>query len=461
MNKTKLASVLLVWSCFACAAGPNYNEPIGYSDQDIAQSLDLAADDDFPQLSPFWQWQDESLLELINLSLTQSPDAKKAVEQMRQARYNLSIARAQFGPVIDAAGGYTKSDSFQTPDLKSKSEYFTLGFDAAWEIDIWGKTRRLNESQEAMLQAAASNYANVRLALVAEVASNYINYRAYEKMLQIMEQNYHLQTEILQVVQEKYRAGIADELELEQAKSARYSTQGQIPPLKTAMAAYRNALVKLTGTLSADLPIKDSQIMSRSPEVNIAELLNLPASAIRLRPDVKYFERRLAAQNALVGKAVADMLPALSLKSLFGWQNTTLSPIIAEGYQVYSLAGNLSQPLWHWGALYNAVNLQKSATKEAYYDYQTAMLAAIVDVHNSLQNLQNQHKRINLTAQNRDANAKILRLSMIKYRNGLIEFADVLQSEQNKLAADKEYTQNLADVYLSLISFNKAAGRGL
>lgn len=457
MNKTAIIGSIIF--CASCSVGPNYHEPQIYSNQAINQAIGI---NENPNLLVDHHWYrtfgDAQLDRLVEYGLKKSPDAKNAQEKLRQARLNLQITRADYAPSINAKGEYLQAKSFQTPEYKSKSDYYTIGFDAAWEIDIWGKTRRAAESAQAMLQAAGNNYENVQISLRAEIAKTYVDYRMNEKLLEITKENYRLQSEILEIVKSKHKAGIADDLALEQAKAAQLNSQIQIPDLTTAVEKYKNNLSLLTGLLSSQLNLHKSDLLEKNPQITTDNLGALPADVVRNRPDVRYYERILAAQNALVGSKTAELFPNLSLSALLGWQNNTLSPIFAGEYEVYSLGGNLAMPLLNWGKLRNNIKLQESATMEAYNNYQTAILTATADISNAIKNVREKQKRLQTAQAKRQTNSNILDLSLIKYKNGLTDFSDVLYAQENKLSADQEYCQTLAGLYTGIAGFYKAIG---
>ena len=451
-----IALTLLIASC---SVGPDYKQPQVYSDEAINESIGLKNN---PELIIDHQWYktfgDEQLNKLVEDGLKSNPDVKSAIEKMQQSRLKLQIARADFGPMINAKGEYSDAKTFQTPEIKTKNDYFMTGFDATWEIDIWGKNRRQTESAKAFLQATQNNYNNMKISLRAEITKTYVNYRLNEKLLQTVRENYRLQSEILQIVEAKYKAGLADDLALEQAKSAKLSSQVQIPDYEIALKAAQNSLSTLTSKLSDQLQLSDSNLLEHIPQITTEGLTQLPADVIRSRPDVQYYERILASQNALIGAEIAELFPNLSLSGLFGWQNNTLAPIFANKYEVYSMGGNLALPILNWGKLRNNIKLQESAAREAYNDYQKALLSATSDVSNAIKNLREQQIKLNSADANRRTNNKILDLSMLKYQNGLTDFTDVLYAQENKLSTDKEYYQTLANLYTGIVGFYKAIG---
>ena len=462
MNKKLLFCTVSLFLT-ACSIGPDYKRPSVYEDGKIAESLHLnLTAGSALKIDKEWykSFDDPNLNQLIDKSLRHSPNIKSAVEKLKQARYQLSINRAGFFPAFDAKGSYDKSRQNLVGSFPIDSEYFQIGIDASWELDIWGGQRRLTESAAAMLKAAAADFDNVRLTLTAEIASQYINWRLTEKMLGITKKNLELQKEIFDTVKSRYESGLASDLDYKQAQSILDKTKMQLPDLRAQENAYHNALSILTGLLPVDIGKGESKLPETKVPFDSKTLYNLPISIVRNRPDVQAAEQKLIAQNALIGKALSNLLPSVSLAGFLGYQNRSLSPIFGADYDMYTLSGAANLPLLHWGELINQVRIQKSATREAFALYQASLLTAIADIDNAAKNLSEEEKRNAAAFSNMTMAKEVLDLSLQKYRNGLIEFSDVLTAEQNKLSAEQTYLQSNASIYLKLVSFYKAVGGG-
>ena len=461
MNKLALiAGVLLL--CISCSVGPDYHRPQIYKDSRIADNLQLK-NNTVRKINPQWymSFNDPDLNRLIEIGLKHSPNVKTALEKMHQARYRLYIDRAGFLPGFDAKGDYSKSNQNLAGTFPIKSEYYQVGVDASWELDIWGGQRRLTESAAAMLKAAAADFDNVKVSLISEIASQYINWRLAEKQLKITEKNLELQREIFDVVKSQYNAGLADDLAYEQAKSVLSTTEMQLPQLRIAEKSYQNALAVLVGKLPSDIVRNPPNLLDKKFSFDLDQLYELPVDVVRNRPDVQAAEQQLIAENALIGNAIANLYPSVSLSGFLGYQNKTLSPIFGPDYNMYTTGAAVNLPLLHWGELINQVRVQQSATKQAFALYQASLLTAIADISNAAKSVDEESRRNKSAADSMESTSQILELSMQKYKNGLIDFSDVLTAEQNKLSAEQEYLQSNANIYLDVISFYKAVGGGL
>lgn len=448
--------------CVSCSIGPDYKHQDVFSDDEITGTLNLV-NNSKKQFNTDWYtlFNDTDLNNLIEEGLKNSPDIKVALEKLRQSRYNLYIDRAGFLPSFDGKGDYNKSNQNIAGTLPVESDYYQVGADASWELDIWGGQRRLTESAKAMLKATAANFDNVKISLIAEIATQYINWRLIEKMINLTEKNLNLQKQIFETVKEQYDAGLTDNLAFAQAQSVLNTTEMQLPKLKAQEKSYQNSLAVLIGKLPSAIVKNTINPLDKKLTLNIKALYDIPVDTIRNRPDVQQSEQQLIAENALIGQAIANMFPSVSLSGFLGYQNNTLSPIFGPDFNMYSTGIAVTMPFLHWGELLNKVKIQESATKQAFALYQASLLTAISDISNAVKMTEEESVRNKSAAKNVKSAKQILDLSLAKYKNGLTDFSDVLNSEKNKLSAEQDYLQSKADIYINIIRFYKAVGGGL
>ena len=448
--------------CIACSVGPDYQPPKIYNDGELSENL-LLTPYSKAKISHYWyrNFGDENLNQFIDLGLKNSPNIKTAKENLKQARYQLYINQAGFLPFFDAKGEYSKSNQNLAGAFPVDSDFYQVGADATWEIDIWGGQRRLNESSLALLEATASDFDNVKISLIAEIANQYIGWKSVEKQITLTEKNINFQKEIFENEKIKYQSGLSDDLTFEQAKSLLSSTQMQLPALKAKEKAYQNALAVLIGVLPDKITKSSENLLDKKPAFDLSLLHDLPAEIIRNRPDVKSAERKLASENALIGNRLANLFPSLSLSAFLGYQNNTLAPIFAPDFNMYSNQALVSLPILHWGELVNNVKIQKSKTRQAFNLYQSAILTAVSDISNAIKSVEEEVKRNEYSHNAMKSSRNVSELSLKKYQNGLTDFSDVLTAEKNKISAENEYIASNAQVYLNIISFYKSIGGGL
>lgn len=456
-----LGSVLWLASC---TVGPDYRRPQFFPREDVAASLRLSGTASEIRTDWYRQFNDPLLNSLVSRGLVYSPTVAAATEKLRQARQSLRINAVQNLPTLDADGSYHYVKDSINYGLPVSTDYYQLGLDASWELDIWGGGRRLTESSLALVRAAGAGLDNVRLTLTAEIAANYVNLRQAQEQLRIARENLRLQQSIFELVQDKYNAGLADDIALNQAKYIVDTTRQQIPSFETEVEAYQNALAILTGRLPGMLDRELAQprhnLVSRPFDYDLRQLYNLPVSVIRNRPDVREAENQLIAQNAKIGQAIAEMFPSVSLSGFIGYQSKNLSNLISSNSDMYSYSPAVSLPLFHWGALYNNVELQRSMTAEQLQLYKSSLLTAAGDIRNAVVSLEKEYDRNQSASRAETVQKEVSGLTLSKYKQGLVEFNDVLTSQQNLLDSQNARISSNAAIYKDIIAFYKAVGGG-
>lgn len=448
----------------ACTVGPDYQKPNAYEDLQIAQSLQLTGRD--LSISNLWyeQFKDKNLNALIECALNNNPGVRAGIERLRQARTIAAINRVEYLPMLNANGKYDYSHVSKNIGLAADTNYFQIGLDASWELDIWGAGRRLSEQSEAQVQEAYYSVHNLKSLLTAEVANTYFLMKTAQEQLRIAKENLSLQQDIFSTVEGKYIAGIADAAAYNQAKYVVETTKALIPALEYQIDAYKNALAVLTGALPNQLPANILQTsynpVNHAYQYNTKQLYDLPADIIRSRPDVKAAERAMAAQNAAIGQAVAELYPNLSISGLLGLQSGAGSKLFNSDSKTYGYIPAVSLPLFNWGRLQNNVELQKQIKAETFENYRETVLQAVEELSSAITAVQKEYAR-NRAQRNAVNNMqKVLIAMRDKYENGLIEFSDLLTTQQDLLEAQTTLAQSNGAIYQNIIAFYKATGGG-
>ena len=461
----KILEVISLLLIFSCSVGPDYQPPHFFSNERIRKSLHQQSTG--KKISLFWyrDFNDSVLNKLIEDGLKQSADVDIAVEKLRQARQNLRINKVKYLPTADAAGKYYYlKDSRAYSGTPLSTDYYELGLDAAWEIDIRGGGRRLTEQSKALFAAASADLQNVKLSLTAEIASVYVNLRQTQEQIQIARKNESLQSALYNLTKQKYNAGLSDDISLQQAQYLLTTTRETIPQLEAAAAALRNSLATLTahlpGEIDSILDYRETGLVTQPLNYDLSRLYKLPVGVIRNRPDIRALEYNLMAQNAAVGQAIAKLFPNVSLSAFWGYQSKNLSSLIGSGSNTYNYAPGLNLPIFHWGALVNNVRLQKSLTRQSMLQYKQGILDAAAEIRNAAVNVENEYKRNREAQQALQAQQEVADLTGRKYQNGLAAFDEVLSAQQNLLQAQNAHLASNANIYTYLISFYKAVGGG-
>ncbi len=454
---SRLASVaaagFIAVALAGCAAvGPNYAAP----DLPLAAAWTNAAAPQAPadDMSRWWQRLGDPLLsELIAQAMQSNLDVRDAQARLREARARRALAGAQRVPSVTAGGSAALARSSAQ---SGTSESYTAGFDASWEIDVFGGQRRAVEAADADLAASRASLDAARVTLAAEVARNYVELRAYQQRLAIARSNLDAQSETLQLTEWRAQAGLIGSLEVEQARANREQTRAQIPTLQTSAAQSQHRLAILLGLAPAALDARLAAAVP-IPQPPDAIAVGIPADVLRQRPDVRAAERTLAAETARIGQAEAARYPAFNLSGSIGAEALGLG---VGGTVTKSLAASVAATIFDGGRLAQQVEIQRAVRERALASYEAAVLTALEDVENALVALGNARARRAALAQATEAARNAALLARHRYAGGLIDFQTVLDTERSVLSLEDALATSESDGALAVVQLYKALGGG-
>jgi len=460
MRKTLL---FLTLALISCTVGPDYKKTSVFEDTQIASTLNLKNGGLKIDKDWYIAFHDDTLNLLIDKALKKNTNVLSALDNLRIARTTAQIAKAEYLPLLNASTGYDYTKASKNIGLTADTDYFSLGFDASWEIDFWGKGRRLNEQRKAQFKSALYSLHNVQNLITAEVANTYFTLQTLKRQRQIASHNIALQNDIFKTIESKYQSGIADESAYRQSAYLLEKTKALIYSLEEQIKASENALAVLTGQLATTT--ENMYQTKKNPVVRayaypLKNLTDLPIDIIRTRPDVRAAEQTLVAQNAAIGQAVADLYPNISISALFGWQANNISDLIKPSSKAYGYNPSAVLPLFHWGALENAAELEREKMGQAYQNYRQTILQSVEELANAITNLRKEYLS-NCAKQNAFYNMQKAYIAMKeKYDNGIIEYASLLEIQQDLLEAETDVATSNGAIYQKIIAFYKATGGG-
>ena len=288
--------------------------------------------------------------------------------------------------------------------------------------------------------------------------------RTTQEQIRIANQNLKLQEDIFATIKAKRQYGLVDEVTYKQAEYTVENTRSKIPNLHKQAETYANSLTILVGKLPHSLdnllqPKKNNLIRKRF-DYDLQQLYDFPIAVIRYRPDVRVAERNLHAQNALVGKAISDLYPNISLSGFIGWQAPEISGLVDRNSYGYSYTPAIKLPIFHWGQLQNQIEQQKASTLSAFFTYQNAVLNAVAEVRNVVVGIKEEYDKNASSYKSAQAQKIASDLMLKKYKNGLVEFSDVMISQQQRLSAQEQLVNSNGQIYLDIITFYKSIGGG-
>lgn len=444
--------------CVSCSVGPDYEAPKTYSDAVIKNELELKQSGHLPN-NWYRNLPDENLRTLIELGLNNNSDIATAISRLKQARLTASVNDAAYLPQVNLQGGYNYQKGSDNITYSPDTRYYSAGFDASWEIDVWGKGRRQHEADIADIRMQYYNLSNVKTMVAAEIANNYISLLQNMANLRIARQNAVLQRQILDMVKSQYDNGLSDQTVYSQSEYLLQTTLAKIPQYESNIETYKNALSVLTGVLPSALNIPEKPLLFKNNYLQAgAHMRELPASVIRLRPDVAAAEEQLKAQNALIGKAVAELYPNVSISALFGYAAKGGRNLFGSDSQTYSYTPAITMPLLDWNRLHNNIEIQKEEKNIALENYRQTVLNAIGELKNSFAEYNSAVRAYQNKVKAQNSMQTVVDLMLKRYKNGLNKFSDVLTSEQNLLAAQEDVILGQAQIARSIIAYYKASG---
>ena len=466
-----LATLIMIVS--GCAVGPDYEIPKTTLSQDD-EWIDIdtpRVNNESADLARWWTvFEDPVLDSLIDMAYQQNLTLRIAGLRILEARANLGIATGSKYPQsqqINAGAARVKLSENEL-DSQIVDRHFKVAdatFDLGWELDFWGRFRRLIESADAQLDASIADYDDVMVALAAEVARSYVSIRTFEERLLLAQNNVVIQEGALRIADVKFRNGAVTELDVQQAKAVLGNTEAAVPQLESALRQSRNALAVLLGLTPQSLSDRlegAASIPAAPPEVS----MGVPAELLRRRPDVRRAERQLAAQGAQIGVAITDLYPRFSLVGSVGFRTSDLGTDSGLGDLIDSdnVAGFLG-PFFSWnvlnyGRIKNNVRVQDARFQQLLVNYQNTVLSALAETENAIVAYLKARDQANSLAESVAAAQRSVKLSMVQYREGTTEFNRVLDSLDFQFQQQDAYSATVGDIATNLITMYKALGGG-
>ncbi len=460
--KYKLGWVLTLSGLAGCTMGPDYRAvapavPSHWQAEPAANLQQVNPE----ELKNWWKnFGDTELDRLMDMALAGNLDIKIALARIDQARAERRGTRAELFPTVNITTGAQRQEN-PFPGLAPGIKYnmFELGFDALWEIDLFGRQQRRLESASAELDAAGEEYRQSLVTLTAELARSYINYRSLQNQLRITHTNLESQQHTLALTEKLFNEGVSARHDVVRARAQTEITASQIPALEANLIANLRQLEVLVGRQPGALAVELNP-SGAMPIAPAREVLTSPAETIRYRPDIRAAERRLGAATAMQGAAIAELFPKISLSAFVGLRNTDIESLFKSAAFSYGTAANLLQPLLNFGRIRAGIDLAEAKQKEAYLAYEKAVLEALQETETALTRyLKEEIRRQALARSVADLNESV-RLSQLRYQEGVISFLDVLDSQRVLYIAEIDLARSQASASTNLIAVYKALGGG-
>jgi multidrug efflux system outer membrane protein len=460
-----LVCSLILTALTGCAVGPNYKQPKMDVPAQYRPTTTQTAGTEPLEVQWWRTFNDPLLNQYIVMAWEDNLDIQVAAARVREARALRRVSSSAYWPDVRASGAYSRSKSGGdfNGNLNNNGggerDLYQAGFDAIWELDVFGGIRRSVEAATADIQSAEANLQNTLITLYGEVARNYIELRGFQRQIEIAEDNVRAQRETLELTQTRYKAGLTSDLDVARAEAQVASTLSQIPELEISARAAGHRLGVLLGREPSAL-LDELDQPQRIPQPPPAVPVGIPTELLRRRPDIRAAERALAAETARIGVATADLFPRFTLTGDLTWSASQFKNIFNSSSLGWSAGPGVSWSVFNAGRVRGQIAAQEARTDAAVADYKRTVLLALEEVQNALVAFQNDQIRRATLMQAVEANQRAVNLSQQLYQRGLADFLNVLQAQFNLFASQTALVRSDAQVSADIVALFKSLGGG-
>ena len=468
-NRILLLAVLTL-AAGGCAVGPNYQRPAAKAPAQWGEPLAGGETNAPANLARWWEnFHDAELNSLINRALKSNHDLKIAQARLREARAHYGLAAADLLPSANASSSYARQEtsrrlpvlgSLPIPsDVPFENNVYQAGFDASWEIDIFGGKRRAVAAAKAETAAFEYNRQAVEIALLGEVARNYIEARGYQSRLVIAKENIEAQTQALAITRDRFAQGLTSDLDVQQASTLLATTRATIPTLESSLHISIHRLGVLLGQEPGALL---AELTPHAPVPVVAPTVpvGLPSELLLRRPDVQRAERQLAAATAKIGVAEAGLFPRFFLTGAAGFESVNTANWFTGGSSFWSVGPTVQWRIFDAGRVRAEIKVENARQEQALATYEQTVLTAFEEVENNLVSYANEQIRHQSLAEAGASSAKSLDTANKLYTNGLANYLQVLDAERSLYQAQDALAVSDRTIAANLVSLYKSLGGG-
>lgn len=478
--------LLLFWTLLltGCMVGPKYKRPENCVSNEWIKTpgnAEVAAISQNPTIAWWEVFNDPLLNKYIEMAAHSNHDILTAEANILQARAMRLVAASSLFPQVDIDLNATKTYFSKNGPVFAGSS-FTAGtnvntglpfaiqvpqiqnlynalFDASWELDIFGKTRRSVQAAQATYESTIEQRNDILISVLAEVARNYMEIRSYQKQAKLIKQNIRLIEKERGVIEKRKLTGYDNQLDVERIEAELYSARSALPGVVAQIYKGIYTLSILTGNLPESL-VDELLPMQHLPKLPREIAVGLRSDLLRRRPDVRRSERNLAAATANLGVAVASFFPSIVMSGDGGFQSLMVRNLFQAASRTWSIGGNLNLPVFQGGNLVGNLRASRAAEAAAGYTYQQTVLSALEDAESALVTYQEGVAAARELALTTDRNQNLVKLTNERYFQGLVSITDLFDSKRQYVAAQENQLTIDTTALLDLIALYKALGGG-
>ena len=409
----------------------------------------------------WWKLFDDPMLdELIKEASDSNLDLKEAMARVDEYRSRLGVVTGERYPSVGVGGDLLRQKTSENAGYTGATNtYKALGLEAGWEIDLFGRVRRSIEAAKANYEVVQEDRNDVMISINSRVALNYIKIRTYQKRLEASNSNIELQREVLRITESRFKYGLATALEVAQAEQALASSKATVPPLRIQLSEAINTMAVLLGRNPGEL----NQLLSVKKVIPVPPAdaaIGIPADILRQRPDIRKAERQLAVETARVGIAKADLYPQFSLSGSFGYQSVASGNLFSSGGNYFSIGPSLRWNIFSGGSILNQIDVQDAIVRQKAIQYESVVLSALNEAENSMTAYTEDSMRLKHLEETVEASKKTVKLSLNLYKQGLVDFENVLNSQLSQFTSEDRLAQARGDSAENFVRLYAALGGG-
>jgi len=467
-NCRRLLAVGFLSSVFlsGCAVGPNYKAPRTSVAASFANSPTNVAAADETALATWWKgFADTKLNDLVDRAIAHNHDLRIAAANLKEARALRRLTTFDLAPTVQGNAGYQNGLLSKSAALPGASrgdrefELYDAGFDATWELDLFGRVRRSVQAANAQLGSVEATRVDVLVSVTAEVARNYFELRGLQNQLAVARKNADVQTETLKITQSRLDGGRGTDFDVSRSRSLLNLTLSTIPPLEAAIqkTIYRIAVLigqqpaALASELSAPEPLP-----SGMPGIALGD----PATLLRRRPDIRAAERSLAAATARIGIATADLFPRVTFTGSVGLQAETFAGLGKSGADTWNFGPRITWAALDLGRVHARIKAADARTEASLAFYERTVLTALEETEGTLVDFGQEQSRQQFLQTSAEASQKAADLAHQRYEGGVTDFLSVLDAERTLLEAQDRLAASQTRTVTALVAVYKALGGG-
>ena len=471
MRKRSASCLILIASALpGCAVGPDYQPPALQLPAEWSADAQNGMTAQMPERLKWWTlFKDPILDSLVNRAAAANLDLRSAAARLLEARSARRYAAADLWPSANTSVSYAHQRlSKNQPvfgqlkiagEIPLESNVYETGFDAAWELDLFGGRRRALEAADADLAAGEAALDDTLVSLLAEVAQNYIELRALQTRIVIVNENIKVQQDAADLTRARFKGGLTSELDFSQAAGLLAATQAALPALESSLARSMHQLALLLAR-EPDALLEELSSQSLIPLVPPEIPVGLPSDLLRRRPDVRLAERKLAAATARVGVATAEFFPKFSLTGGIGLESISLSEFLNSESRFYNAGPSIRWRLFDAGRLQANLEAFNARQAEALAAYQKTVLVSLRDVEDALAGYGKEKQRLRSLQAEYEQYRRSVEIARALYSHGQVTFLNVLDAQRALLQAQNDRAQSEAALCRNLIALYKALGGG-